>query len=93
MSVAMDNFLKIADAYISGATFKPGFSPETTTSFRLFNDSKTLTRLRTGSDMMAGRLENATQWFSDNWPPKTKWPKGVHRPLKTVVAVAETETV
>ena len=54
-------------------------------SFAVFNDSKILRRLRSGSDLYAGRFLSGMQWFSDNWPARKAWPKGIKRPSVTVV--------
>lgn len=29
----------------------------------------------------ARKYDEVIQWFSDNWPERTRWPRGVHRPL------------
>lgn len=38
---------------------------------RLDNDEKTFT---------ARKYDEVIIWFSANWPPQAKWPKGVQRP-------------
>ena len=38
---------------------------------RLDNDEKSFT---------ARKYDQVIGWFSENWPPDTKWPKGLQRP-------------
>ena len=41
------------------------------------NVYRTLTE---GGNITLDRVENAIQWFSDNWPEGTDWPEGLSRP-------------
>lgn len=58
-----------------------------TVSTDMFGTGDALTRLYRGKDMLTARQEKAVQWLSDNWPPETPWPDGIHRP-----AVAQEKT-
>ena len=40
-------------------------------------------RVTEGGDVSTGNFEKAVQWFSDNWPPGKRWPKGIKRPKKS----------
>jgi len=61
-----------------------------TVSDRVFRDGKKLAALEDGiADIQTRRAEKAMQWFSDNWPPRTPWPKRVARPTQTAAAVAQ----
>lgn len=49
-------------------------------SWRVFGDSKKLGAIVAGADIYSTRLEAAMAWFSNHWPARTAWPKGVPRP-------------
>lgn len=75
---AIQRLLTLARAY--GDAEQIGLS---TVSWRVFGDTKKLAALEDGADIQIGRYEKAMQWFSDNWPEKTRWPKGIDRPPVT----------
>lgn len=50
------------------------------TSTIVFGDGKILRRIGEGRDLTTRRLEEAMQWFSDNWPD-AEWPASVKRPI------------
>lgn len=54
--------------------------PESTASWRMFDDSKRLAQIRAGADIGVRRLERALQWLSDRWPEGAEWPAEVQRP-------------
>lgn len=54
--------------------------PESTASWRMFDDSKRLSQIRAGADIGVRRLERAMQWLSDHWPEGADWPGDVERP-------------
>lgn len=56
-----------------------GLSPSRVTTLAL-NSGHIYRRLVDGSDITVGRLEDAVQWFSNNWPSDTAWPEGLRRP-------------
>ncbi|ACI92682.1 conserved hypothetical protein [Afipia carboxidovorans OM5] len=75
---SIENLTAVANAY-SGATD----TPLKTLSWRIFNDGKKLDAVVSGkSDLTTSRYDLAMQWFSDNWPPRCAWPKGIARPAK-----------
>lgn len=43
-------------------------------------DGKFFTRLQKGGGCTVDTYEATLQWFSNRWPEKTTWPKGVMRP-------------
>ena len=69
------HLLSVADAYKAALGIE-----DTTVSARVFNDSKKLASLRSGSDITVGRFNAAMRWFSTNWPDDARWPAGIHRP-------------
>ena len=69
------HLLKLIDAYQKARDVS-----DTTLSFWMFNDSKKIAALRTGSDMTTTRFNAAVQYFSDNWPESAVWPLEVPRP-------------
>lgn len=62
--------------------------PESTVSWRVFNDGKRLAQVRAGADIGVRRLERAMQWLSDNWPDGAEWPETVARPKPQVIQEA-----
>lgn len=52
----------------------------------VFNDGKTLDRMRAGGDVTTNIYERAMAWFSANWPQGVDWPEGVRRPEPMVAA-------
>lgn len=53
--------------------------PQTTVSWRLFDDSKILSKLNNGGDITVGRYWRAVKWLSDNWPEGFDWPDFISR--------------
>ena len=49
--------------------------------------------LREGGNITLGRVDDAVQWFSDNWPAGTDWPKGIARPPATPPAAEPSREV
>ncbi len=52
----------------------------------VFSSGAMYRRMIEGADITVGRLEAATQWFSDNWPEDKPWPADIERPAKKVAA-------
>ena len=75
MNEHIQRLLAVIDAYETGDPIK-----DTTLSFRVFGDSKTIGLLRGGADITTGRLQRAMEWLSDHWPENGAWPDDVHRP-------------
>lgn len=70
------HILTLADAYKAALGLE-----DKTVSSRVFDDSKKLTAIRTGSDLTVSRFNAAIRWFDENWPVDAEWPKGVLRPI------------
>lgn len=70
------NLLKVAKAYADAR----GLSLPRVSSI-VFNDGQVLTRLEQGKNITIDRCDKAIDWFSANWPEKTKWPIRIHRPI------------
>lgn len=51
-----------------------------TLSSLIFNDGKTLSRLRNGSTITVRNYERAVEWLSDHWPEDKQWPDFIERP-------------
>lgn len=75
MNEHIRRLLAVIDAFLEAEPLK-----ETTLSFRIFNDSKTISLLRNGADITTGRMQSAIEWMSDRWPSDARWPIGVARP-------------
>jgi hypothetical protein len=74
-----EQLLGIADRFVELG----GAASISVVGHRIWNDSRTLIRIRDGSDITTGNYERAMQYFSDNWPERKAWPAGVRRPAKT----------
>jgi len=70
------HILTLADAYKAALGLE-----DKTVSSRVFDDSKKLTAIRTGSDLTVSRFNAAIRWFDENWPEDAEWPEGVLRPI------------
>ena len=68
-------FLKIVDAYNAALALS-----DTTTSWRVFQDSKKIAALRDGRDIQVKRLEAAIRWFAAHWPAEAVWPDDSPQP-------------
>lgn len=55
-----------------------------TLSSLIFNDGKTLSRLKNGSTITVRNYEHAVGWLSDHWPEDKQWPDFIERPTKGV---------
>ena len=55
-------------------------SPSRVTTL-VMNSGAVHKNLTEGKDITVGRLEDAMQWFSSNWPADLDWPAHVPRPL------------
>lgn len=75
MSLQVANILALANAFCAAT----GMSRSRLSTI-VFNDGKKIDLLAAGADLYSGRAESAVRWFSDNWPERTAWPKGVQRP-------------
>ena len=62
--------IEIAEEYRRVA----GLEAETTVSYRVFGDTKKLTKMREGADITVGRFNTALRWFRDNWPEGAQVP-------------------
>lgn len=51
-----------------------------TLSSLIFNDGKTLSRLKNGSTITVRNYEHAVGWLSDHWPEDKQWPDFIERP-------------
>ena len=74
--INIQHLLIVAGAYGSALGIE-----DKTVSSRVFDDSKKLSALRSGSDLTVSRFNDALRWFSANWPEGTDWPDDVMRPL------------
>ncbi|WP_201829634.1 hypothetical protein [Microvirga zambiensis] len=54
--------------------------PQTTVSWRLFQDTNKLEGIERGRDLYLGRFERAVRYLSDNWPAGAEWPADIPRP-------------
>ena len=70
------HILTLADAYKAALGLE-----DKTVSSRVFDDSKKLTAIRTGSDLTVSRFNAAIRWFDENWPEDAEWPESVLRPI------------
>lgn len=75
MSNATNHLIRLTNEYARAAGVGV-----TTTSRRLFQDSKKLAAIHKGADITTARFEAAVQWLSSNWPEGAEWPEGIHRP-------------
>lgn len=64
------DLLALFDEFLTGS---PGL-PEKTLSYRIFQDSKTITNLRGAADITLGRCNMALRWLAANWPPERALP-------------------
>lgn len=76
MMMNTSHILTLADAYKTALGLE-----DKTVSSRLFDDSKKLTAIRSGSDLTVSRFNSALRWFDEHWPEGTEWPEGVSRPI------------
>lgn len=76
----IEHLLTVADAYATAAKVE-----DKTVSSRVFQDSKKLAAIRSGSDITVGRYNSALAWFSENWPEEARWPHDVPRPMAEAV--------
>jgi len=79
MMMNTEHILTLADAYKAALGLE-----DKTVSSRVFDDSKKLTAIRTGSDLTVSRFNSAIRWFSENWPEDAAWPVNVLRPMQAV---------
>jgi hypothetical protein len=78
MSLAMieiAHLLAVIDAYRNATGVE-----DTTVSYRVFDDSKKIAALRSGSDLTTSRFNAALAWFASHWPDGAQWPVDVVRP-------------
>lgn len=54
--------------------------PLSVASRRAMRDGRFFARIDEGCTFTVRVYDRAMQWFSDNWPKNTKWPRGVPRP-------------
>ena len=51
---------------------------------RALNDNTFVPRVVEGDTTCTLRTyDRVLQWFSDNWPSSTRWPRGIERPAAT----------
>jgi hypothetical protein len=81
MSDSVSKFITVLEAFCLATG-----TPESTVSWRVFNDSGRIDDIRAGRDVGARKLDRAMQHFADHWPPEAVWPDQVERPLGTVRA-------
>lgn len=77
----IEHLIKVADEYGRVSQVE-----DKTVSSRVFQDSKKLGAIRSGSDITVGRYNGALEWFSANWPEGAVWPHDVPRPSNEVAA-------
>lgn len=63
-------FLTLADQYLALTAV-----PETTLSYRIFEDTKKIADLRRGRDITLGRFGMAMRWLAKNWPAENEVPR------------------
>ncbi len=81
MMMNTSHILTLADAYKNALGLE-----DKTVSSRLFDDSKKLTAIRSGSDLTVSRFNSAMRWFDENWPEGAVWPVSVMRPTNKSAA-------
>lgn len=79
--INIQHLLTVAEAYRDALGIE-----DKTVSSRVFDDSKKLTALRSGSDLTVSRFNDALRWFSANWPDDAEWPPSVSRPVTEAAA-------
>lgn len=79
--INIQHLLTVADVYREALGIE-----DKTVSSRVFDDSKKLTALRSGSDLTVSRFNDALRWFSANWPDDAEWPTSVSRPITVAAA-------
>jgi hypothetical protein len=47
---------------------------------RALNCTRFFSRLEAGEGFTIRTYDRLVQWFSDNWPPRVKWPRHIKRP-------------
>ena len=63
--MSIDVLVGVADGYKDAASVPE----DSTVSYRVFRDSKLLSKLRAGeADLTTGRFNRAMQWFAAHWP-------------------------
>jgi len=50
---------------------------------RVFGNHKFFKLLEAGKGAHSRKLEEASVWFLDNWPPDAPWPSDIERPRPT----------
>ncbi|MCP1545342.1 hypothetical protein [Methylorubrum extorquens] len=76
MTTLIGQFLAVVDAYQAAKER----SSDSHLSTLLFNDGKSIGRLRAGKDLHTRSFENGMRWLSANWPEDAVWPAGIVRP-------------
>lgn len=79
MTTLIGQFLAVVDAYQAGRK-----ASDSHLSTLLFNDGKSIGRLRAGKDLHTRSFENGMRWLSANWPEDAVWPAGIARPKADV---------
>lgn len=82
--IEIETLLTLVDCY-SAATGLP----DSTVSYRLFDDTKKIANMRAGADITVGRFNHAVRWLSDNWPEGAVWPETIARPVSEIPEAAE----
>nr|WP_321980159.1 hypothetical protein [uncultured Cohaesibacter sp.] len=49
-------------------------------SRRVFKDSKKISQLEAGSDLVTARYQSAMSYFGEHWPSNVEWPSDIPRP-------------
>ncbi len=79
-----DKIVAVADAYCLATSMS-----RSRLSTIVFSNGLRLDQIADDSDLTTGSYEKAMQWFSDNWPENTSWPKDIQRPVPSIVEAAE----
>ena len=76
MITLREQLILVSNAYCSATGIGRG-----TVSHKVFKASHVLPNIEAGRDLQTQTFERAMQYFSDNWPARKAWPKGVKRPV------------
>ena len=74
---SIDDLIRLAETYAQAKRLSL-----TTVSLYAAGQGRFFDRLKAGRTLTYSRAAKLSQWFADNWPTGTAWPKGIKRPAK-----------
>lgn len=81
---------QLVAAYCSGAKFRKTSGDPTEKAWeRATGNGRFLARMDVGRSPQLNSVDEAVQWFSDNWPEDAKWPRLIERPPQRQREAAE----